>query len=252
MRISSLISRKFFHDLKIALDKRKVKIHVPSLNVLYLSVPTFRKILVEKVIAFSTPCPSEKHARRDKKKLWSSGKQPVPTAAPPNSPKLIDKLLGSKQCTSSKIWLNEPTRVLSRYHKMEKQKATSVKKIEKMHQHQRFSYNLKNTSRSLSEVLLPNMMFSGVVYQITCSLCKRSYVGRSTNHFATQTHEHSWPAFHFDEHLFGCGSMNEAENQIIEKGNSVSKLTTLEALQIGRKAARLKQKFFYLSHGNSP
>ena len=107
------------------------------------------------------------------------------------------------------------------------------------------------TTRKLKTALpslkspVPKMFLSNVVYQITCPGCQSSYVGQTTRHL-TRIQEHARPASHVGSHLSNCSqTMQDAENNVIDRTNSNIKLLTLEALHISRRAPSVNQKEEY-------
>ena len=90
------------------------------------------------------------------------------------------------------------------------------------------------------------MFLSNVVYQITCPGCQSSYVGQTTRHLTTRIQEHARPASHVGSHLRNCSqTMQDADVNIIDRTNSNTKLLTLEALHISRRAPSINQKEEY-------
>ena len=95
------------------------------------------------------------------------------------------------------------------------------------------------TTRKLKTVLpslkppVDKVLKSDVVYKITCSLCKQSYVGKTERHLTTRFREHILREGPMKTHAEGCGEELNDNNITVEKEvRERSKLATYEALYI--------------------
>ena len=81
--------------------------------------------------------------------------------------------------------------------------------------------------------LVPRMLQSNVVYQISCPGCNSSYVGQTTRHLQRRFKEHTGNKGPVKTHFENCGIIPDQNIiKIIGKANTLAKLLTLEALFI--------------------
>ena len=79
------------------------------------------------------------------------------------------------------------------------------------------------------------MLNSGVVYQIDCSGCGDSYVGKTDRQFATRLLEHLKRSSPLGEHFLNCvGHMKDVKSKIVDKTRFSDNFLSLEAIYIAQ------------------
>ena len=108
------------------------------------------------------------------------------------------------------------------------------------------------TTRKMKTVLpslkskIPDDLKSRVIYEITCSGCKSSYVGQTTRHLMTRLAEHARNSSPMGRHLENCtGHAPLINAKILDQCEDPGRLLTLEALYIARKQPTLNQREEY-------
>ena len=79
---------------------------------------------------------------------------------------------------------------------------------------------------------VPNLLKSGVVYQISCSSCSACYVGQTIRHLKTRIGEHINNAGPVKVHLASCNATLSEDIKVLTSSPNTIKLMTLEALFI--------------------
>ena len=125
----------------------------------------------------------------------------------------------------------------------------------------RFSRSIRNitevcflfTTRKMKTVLpslksnIPDDLKSRVIYEITCSGCKSSYVGQTTRHLMTRLAEHARVSSPVGSHLENCiGDASEICSKILDQTEDTGRLLTLVApLYIARRQPTLNHRKEY-------
>ena len=99
----------------------------------------------------------------------------------------------------------------------------------------------KNIISSL-KVPVPIVLQSNVVYQITCSQCKLSYVGQTSRHLQQRFKEHIGSSGLLKSHFHDCNISPSFEMVKILGKQKFDKLLTLEALFISQIKPALNTK----------
>ena len=99
----------------------------------------------------------------------------------------------------------------------------------------------KNVITSL-KVPVPNMLQSNVVYKITCSQCKLSYVGQTSRHLQQRLKEHIGSSGLLRKHFQECDVSPSFEMVEILGKEKFERLLTLEALFISEIKPTLNTK----------
>ena len=93
---------------------------------------------------------------------------------------------------------------------------------------------------------IPDDLKSRVIYEITCSGCKSSYVGQTTRHLMTRLAEHARNSSPVGSHLENCtGHAPLINAKILDQCEDPGRLLTLEALYIARRQLTLNQREEY-------
>ena len=108
------------------------------------------------------------------------------------------------------------------------------------------------TTRKMKTVLpslkskISDDLKSRVIYEITLSGCKSSYVGHTTRHLMTRLAEHARKSSPVGNHLENStGDAPELYSRVLDQCEDPGRLLTLEALYIARRQPKLKQREDY-------
>ena len=104
------------------------------------------------------------------------------------------------------------------------------------------------TTRKIETVLpslkskIPEDLKSRVIYEMTCSGCKSSYVGQTKRHLMTRLAEHARISSPVGSHLKNCiRDASEIWSKILDQTEDPGRLLTLEDLYIARRHPTLNQ-----------
>ena len=114
----------------------------------------------------------------------------------------------------------------------------------KLHAPCKVIMTLRKTKKLISslKVPVPNMLQSNVVYEITCSQCKLSYVGQTSRHLQQRFKEHIGSSGLLKKHFQDCDVSPSFEMVKILGKAKFEKLLTLEALFISEIKPALNTK----------
>ena len=95
------------------------------------------------------------------------------------------------------------------------------------------------------KIIVPKMLKSNVVYEISCPRCKSSYVGQTSRHLQQRFREHMGSQGIIRHHLEECGVVASDDLvRVIGKAKG-ERLLTLEALHIAVNQPKLNTKDEY-------
>ena len=113
------------------------------------------------------------------------------------------------------------------------------------------SFNSKNYFSYKDPI--PNDLESFLVYKLTCTSCRSSYIGKTCHHFKTRIEEHIKKdnSSHIFKHLHSTAtcfdSYNSLRFKIIDKANSRFDLKIKEALRINWRKPNLNAQRNHLA-----